>query len=123
MMEFLFLRFLCELAATFTQPWQMALHSDTIVPTMIEVPRGIARAFISGLNVGVGVVALTLRALDSQFSRSMNERPKEDVVFEARTMHGKREFERLAKQAAKGAELGDFVIQAWDASLEASRAA
>lgn len=101
----------------------MALNSETILPVMIEVPRGILRALIGGLNVGVGFVALTLRALDLQFSRRMNERPKEDVVFEARTMHGKLEFKPLTKQAAKeGVELGKIVAKAWDASLEASRA-
>lgn len=123
-MSFLLLRFLCELAAAFIRPWQTALNSDTIVPTMIEVPRGIARALISGLNVGVGVIALTLRALDSRVSKSMNEQPKEDVVFETRSTHGKLEFERLAKQAADGgSELREFVTQAWEASLETSGAA
>lgn len=118
MVQFLFLRFSCELAGIVTQPRQMALGNDTIFPAMIEVPRGIARALISGLNVGVGFVALTLRALDLQLSRRMNERPKEDVVVEARTRHGKLEFERLAKHAAnEGVELGKSVAQEWDACL------
>ena len=101
----------------------MALNSDSIFTIMMEVLCGIVRTPLRGLNAVVGCVALTVRALDLQFGRKMNERPNKDIIVEARIRQGKLEFEHLANQASsKGVELVKTVVQAWDTSVKAPRA-
>ncbi|CAJ2502789.1 Uu.00g101830.m01.CDS01 [Anthostomella pinea] len=56
-----------------------------------------------------------LRAVDIEASRSMGERPKNDVVAEAWIRHGRLEAEYLAQHSIEeGADLTSRVLKAWD---------
>lgn len=82
---------------------------------MIEEARDVGRIILCGIYVVVGIVALTLRALDLEINRLRNERPREDLVVKLRMRHGRLEFERLmAETPTEGVEMVRMVIQAWD---------
>ena len=115
MLVFLFLKFPSELFSAFTGPGQVISAGRSVGRGILEVPLALLRALLAGLNIVVGVFALSLRATDVQLARLMGERPKEDVVANARIRQGKLEAEQLAHVAAEeGSQLHIRVTKAWD---------
>ena len=115
MLFFLFLKFPSELFSVFTGPGHVISEGRSIGRGILEVPLALLRTLLAGLNIVVGVFALTLRALDIQVARLMGERSKEDVVANARIRQGRLEAEQLAHVAAEeGSQLHIRVTKAWD---------
>lgn len=101
MLGFLFLKPFKELGSVAQRP--------------LQFPLAIVRFFTALLNVPVGFFALSVRAADIEMSRLMGERPKNDVVAEAKLSYGKLEAEHLERRnAEEGVRLVDNVVKAWD---------
>lgn len=118
MLIFLILKFPSELFSVFTGPGHVIAEGRSIGRGILEVPLALLRALLAGLNILVGVFALTLRAADIQVARLMGERPKEDVVANARIRQGRLEAEQLSHVAAEeGSQLQIQILKTWDEKL------
>ncbi|KAH9895323.1 hypothetical protein F4778DRAFT_267203 [Xylariomycetidae sp. FL2044] len=80
-----------------------------------QLPLAILRSLLALLNIPVGLVALPLRSAETRASRLMGERPRGDVVAEARIRYGRLQAERLTQRGIEeGEDLKSKVIRVWD---------
>ncbi|WQF88894.1 Putative UDP-glucuronosyl/UDP-glucosyltransferase, Glycosyltransferase family 28 [Colletotrichum destructivum] len=115
MLSFLVSAPLVELMSIVTQPPVLARRHRGTARVVLEVPLGIARTLLASLNVVVGFVGITLRHLEIACARAMGERPRGDVVAEARVRLGRAEAEALRVEGAEtGRDLVGDIVRRWD---------
>ncbi|GKT49077.1 sterol 3-beta-glucosyltransferase UGT80A2 [Colletotrichum spaethianum] len=104
-----------ELASVGTRPLVLARKKRSIPRVVLEIPLAIIRTLLALLNVVAGLVGITLRHLEIACARAMGERPKRDVVAEARVRQGGVEAEGLRTEGAEtGRDLIGDIVSRWD---------
>ncbi|KAK2019123.1 glycosyltransferase family 28 domain-containing protein [Colletotrichum eremochloae] len=104
-----------ELASVVARPPVLARTGRGAPRAVLEVPLAVVRTVLALLNVAAGLAGITLRRLDIACARAMGERPRRDVVAEARVRQGRIEAERLRMEGAEtGRDLVGDIVRRWD---------
>ncbi|KAK1990131.1 glycosyltransferase family 28 domain-containing protein [Colletotrichum falcatum] len=118
MLGFLAATPLVELASAVTRPPVLARAGrggGGGARAALEVPLAVVRTALALLNVAAGLAGITLRRLEVACARAMGERPRRDVVAEARVRQGRAEAEGLRAEGAKmGRDLVGDIVRRWD---------
>lgn len=104
-----------EMASVATQPGVLAKKGRGGGRVVLEVPLALLRTLIALFNILIGLVGISLRQAELGCARAMGERPKENVVAEARKRQGRIEAERLvAERAEEGRGFREEMVRRWD---------
>ncbi|EFQ28208.1 glycosyltransferase family 28 domain-containing protein [Colletotrichum graminicola] len=115
MLGFLAAAPLLELASAVSRPPVLARAGRGTPRAALEVPLAVFRTLLALLNVAAGFAGITLRLLELACARAMGERPRRDVVAEARVRQGRFEAERLRVEGAEaGRDLIGDIVRKWD---------
>ncbi|GKT90685.1 UDP-transferase protein [Colletotrichum tofieldiae] len=115
MLRFLVSAPIIELSSIITRPPIIARKERSIPRVVLEIPLAVIRTLLALLNVIAGFVGITLRHLEIASARAMGERPRRDVVAEARVKQGRVEAEELRIEGAEtGRDLVGDIVRRWD---------
>ncbi|KAF9882244.1 udp-transferase [Colletotrichum karsti] len=116
MLSFLVSTPLVELGSLATQPGALKKKGRSTGRVVAEVPLAIVRTLIALINVLIGFVGISLRQADLACAKAMGERPRRDVVAEARFRQGRIEAERFAVERAEEGDTGSSEISPFEAT-------